>query len=152
MNKKIIGGLVLAGLFIIIQLIPSKRPEVIQKNTNDLLVNNEVDQQVEVLLRNSCYDCHSMETNYPWYSYVAPTKWLVNRDTKVGREALNFSNWEEFSVMDKIKYLTEIAEEIEHDEMPMKIYTTIHRDAVVTVEEKERIAQWIEEFGESLFN
>lgn len=149
--KKILFYVTLV-LFISLQLIPTSRPENRDENINDLIINNQIKPEVKVILKNSCYDCHSFETNYPWYSMVAPTKWLVYRDTKVGREALNFSDWEAYSKLEKIKLLGQISEEIENDEMPMKIYTSIHGDATLSIDDKSNLVTWIEDYGESLFN
>ena len=92
MKTRILIGLVV--LFILLQLIPSPLPVVRQENPKDLLKNNDIPAEIAGLLRTSCYDCHSNETRYPWYSYVAPVSWLVRRDTHEGREHLNFSDWQ----------------------------------------------------------
>lgn len=142
---------VLLGLFLIFQLVPADRPEVIADNPNDLLNNNDVPVSIESILRTSCYDCHSNETVYPWYAYVAPVSFLISRDTKEGRGDLNFSNWEKLDKIEKAEMLDEIAEEVGEGEMPMEIYPIIHRDAKLTDKQREEIVMWAEEMAESLF-
>lgn len=138
-------------IFIIIQLIPSWRPEVIKDNPNDLLLNNQVPKKVEYMLRAACYDCHSNESIYPWYAYVAPVSFLVSRDIRIGREELNFSNWESFDKVEKAKLLDGIFEAVESEEMPMAIYPPLHPEAKLSIEDRELLMEWAEGFAESLF-
>jgi len=136
--------------FAIIQLLPSKLPESVANNPNDLLANNLINDSVALLLKSTCYDCHSNITVYPWYSYVAPVSWLVGRDTKIGREHLNFSEWESYSMKQKLKALTEIAEVVESKEMPMPIYQIIHTNARISKEERMVFINWTEQFSDQL--
>ena len=121
------------------------------ENPEDILVNNEVPAEVKEILRTSCYDCHSNETVYPWYSYVAPVSYLVADDTRHGRQDLNFSTWESLDKIEKAEMLHEIAEEVEEGEMPLEIYTVTHGDAKLSKEQRELIEDWAEEMAESLF-
>ena len=107
-------------------------------------------EQVISILRKACYDCHSNETRYPWYSYVAPVSWLVIRDVEIGRDELNLSLWSEQSKRRKIKILKEISEEVEEKEMPLKVYTVTHRDAILSDEEISAITQWTESLTSEL--
>ena len=150
MKKKTIW-VVLLVLFVVVQLIPSGRPEVVENNPKDLLLNNEVPEKVENMLRAACYDCHSNESIYPWYAYIAPVSFLVNRDIRVGREELNFSNWETFSKIDKAKLLDKIIQEVEAEEMPMAIYPPLHPEAKLSTEDRKVLTDWAESFAESLF-
>ena len=143
--------IILAILFAILQFIPANRPEVTMDNPNDLLSNNEIDPAISSLIRTSCYDCHSNETHYPWYAYVAPVSFLVSRDTKEGRGEMNFSDWEKLSKIEKAEMLDEISEEVEEGEMPMKIYPIIHPDAKLSDDQRQSIIDWAEEMAESLF-
>jgi hypothetical protein len=136
---------VLLGLFILIQFFPVTYPETVEVNGNDLVKNNTISKDVELILKTSCYDCHSNETRYPWYSYVAPVKWLVIRDIKLGRGDLNFSDWSALKTRDKIKLLDEIAEEVDEGNMPMPIYTVIHRNAALDEERKKILIGWTEQ-------
>jgi hypothetical protein len=135
-------GLGLLGVLLLIQLIPADRPEVIMNNPNDLILNNEIPGSIEKMLVNSCYDCHSNETAYPWYAYIAPVSFLVSKDTKEGRRELNFSQWEKLDGIEKAEMLEEIAEEVEEGEMPMKIYPITHPDARLSDEDRETIKAW----------
>ena len=150
MVKKILLGLL--GVFLIIQIIPANLPEVMEVNNDDLLLNNSVPENIEWILQSSCYDCHSNETIYPWYSYVAPVSFLVSRDTRKGRKHLNFSEWQSLSKSDKAKALDEIGEEVGEGEMPMKIYPITHPDARLSDEQRKEIIAWAEEFADKLYS
>lgn len=150
MNSKKILLIVLA-IVIIIQFIPADLPVVILDNPNDLIANNDIPENIESILRTSCYDCHSNETVYPWYSYVSPVSLLVSRDTRIGRDELNFSEWEKLDKIEKAEMLDEIAEEIEEGEMPMKIYPITHPDAKLSDSDREEMVLWAEIMAEGLF-
>ena len=151
MNWKKAIWIGIIALAVVIQLVPSGRPEVSISNTNDLILNNPLPDSVKQLLKAACYDCHSNETKYPWYAYVAPVSWLVSRDTRMGREQINFSDWESLSKMDKAKQLGDIAEEVEDGVMPMPIYILMHPEAKLTMAERELLVEWTDEFAESIF-
>jgi len=137
--------------FVLIQLIPADLPEVVHINKDDILANNPVPNDIALLLRETCYDCHSNETVYPWYSYVAPISFLVSQDTKEAREHLNFSKWESLSKLDKAEALDDLVEEIEEGEMPLWQYTYLHPQANLSDEDREKIVIWAEEFAERIF-
>ncbi|MGD9329479.1 MAG: heme-binding domain-containing protein [Cyclobacteriaceae bacterium] len=135
---------VVLALFVILQFIPNTYPENKKSNEHDLILTGDVTQEVGLILKNSCYDCHSNETRYPWYAYIAPVSWLVVRDVKLGRAELNFSEWDNLKSRDKIKLLDEIAEEVEVGNMPMPIYTITHGDAALGDDKKQLLAEWTE--------
>ena len=140
------------GIIILMQAYPVSRPEVSKENPNDLLATAEVPENIAVVLKSACYDCHSNETVYPWYSYVAPVKWLVYRDTKEGREELNFSEWASMSKMDQATALSDISDEVTEGDMPMKIYPIMHPDAKLSDKDRQAIADWADELTEDLFD
>jgi hypothetical protein len=136
---------VLLALFVILQFIPNTYPENKKSNEHDLILTGDVPEEAGLILKTSCYDCHSNETRYPWYAYIAPVSWLVVRDVKNGRDDLNFSEWGSLKSRDKIKLLDEIAEEVEDGNMPMPIYTIIHGDASLDDVKKEMLVKWTED-------
>lgn len=138
--KMVIG--VLLALFILIQFIPFEFPEKSFDSSNDLILFHPSDQEVKDIVKTSCYDCHSYETRYPWYSYVAPVKWLVIQDIREGREELNFSEWKKMEKREQIKMLEEIKEEVEGGSMPLPIYKLMHGNARLSDEEKIKLSEW----------
>ena len=149
MTKKILIAIVV--LLVVIQFWPVSLPEVSNNNPNDLIANNEIAADIQSILKTSCYDCHSNETVYPWYSYVAPVSFLVVRDINEGREHLNFSEWNSLSKLDMAEALDELSEEVEEGEMPMAIYLPMHPEASLSDQDKEKLATWAENFAEALF-
>ena len=142
---------VLLGLIIIIQFIPGEKPKISTDNKDDLLKNNEIPATVADILRKSCYDCHSNETRYPWYSRVSPVKFLVYHDIEEGREHLNFSNWQSMKKIERATALDEISTVITTGEMPMKLYTKMHSEAKLDDSKKKEMSQWAEAFAEKIF-
>jgi hypothetical protein len=138
----ITGGLL--ALVVVVQFIPNELPAVETSNAGDIIQSGIVSEDVAVLLKKSCYSCHSNETDYPWYSYVAPSSWLVAKDVREGREELNFSTWTSYSMMDKLAKLDDIVEEVKEGEMPMEIYTLIHPSAKLDVAQRQMIISWAE--------
>ena len=132
MLKKIllIGILVVVGGFLLIQLVPYGR-----NHTNPPIVSepNWDSPETRALAERACFDCHSNETVWPWYSNIAPVSWLVYHDTEEGREYLNFSEWGKGNEGEEGE---EMAEQIEEGEMPMPIYLVTHPEARLTPAEK----------------
>ena len=108
-------------------------------------VQTDIDTSAEIkeVLRRACYDCHSNETHWPWYSYVAPVSWFVVGHVDQGRRHLNFSEWPVFDVEEQEHLFEEMWEVLSEGEMPLKSYTVIHRDARLSDTEREVLLQWI---------
>jgi hypothetical protein len=96
---------------------------------------------VDVLHR-SCWDCHSNETDWPWYSAVAPVSWLVAHDVSEGRDQVNFSTWASLSPKDEGHALEEIREQMEKKEMPLWYYLPLHSDARMSDADRETLIDW----------
>lgn len=101
--------------------------------------------QIDVVLRRACYDCHSNETVWPWYSNVAPVSWLLARDVREGRRELNFSTWNAYDAKKKAKKLKESADEAAEGEMPPWFYVAAHRDAALSEIDVARLRAWTAE-------
>ena len=136
----IIVGLLVLG-FIAIQFVP------VERTNPPVTATLEADPAVLDVLRTSCYDCHSYETVWPWYSQVAPVSWLVAEDVAEGREHLNFSEWGDLEADLEPYVAAEIMEEIEDGGMPLAKYVRMHPDAQLTEEEVAVIAAWAEGLG-----
>lgn len=97
---------------------------------------------VKSVLRQSCYDCHSNETSWPWYSRVAPLSWLVASDVREAREELNFSTWNRLRPDERARVIREAWEEAEEGEMPLFIYLLAHPGARLTGEDRDALRAW----------
>jgi hypothetical protein len=97
---------------------------------------------VRELLRRSCYDCHSNETRWPWYSRVAPISWLVAYDVRHARKHVNFSTWDRYSEKKRGKIREEIWEQVRDGEMPLWYYLPAHPDARLADADRELLRGW----------
>lgn len=101
--------------------------------------------EVKQLLETTCYDCHSDNTNYPWYNNVAPISYWLDHHIEEGKEHLDFSDWENYTVKKKDHKLEELIEEVEEGEMPLKEYTWTHKEARLTEDQKKLLMDWAKE-------
>lgn len=107
-----------------------------------ILSGAQVSPQVISIFERSCADCHSENTHYPWYSYVAPVSFLIRNDVTGGRRHLNLSRWEEYPIVRKERSLSEIANQVRDGDMPMPIYTWIHHGAGLSEADRQAIFAW----------
>lgn len=98
--------------------------------------------EVRAVLKRACYDCHSNETKWPWYSRVAPVSWLVARDVHVGREEMNYSAWNRLDPKKQAKRFRQSWELVDEGEMPLWFYVPMHPEAKLTDAEKALIKDW----------
>jgi hypothetical protein len=98
--------------------------------------------EVGEILQAACYDCHSNETVWPWYSYVAPMSFFVADHVLEGREHLNFSTWGQESAGDRDHMLEEVIEVVEEGEMPLRSYTLLHGDARLDDAQRNALIEW----------
>ncbi len=124
------------GTALVIQTIPVARDNPTATGPID------APAPIEATLRRACFDCHSNETVWPWYSRVAPASWLVAHDVHEGREHVNFSTWKALPAEEQRKRLHEIAEEVEKGAMPPGIYTPLHPEARLRLQEITALAEW----------
>ena len=123
-------------LLAIIQFVP------VQKSNPPSGAEIDAPLEVKQVFRRACYDCHSTETLWPWYSSVAPVSWLVARDVREGRVQVNFTAWKAMDSEKEAELIGEIWEEVEDGEMPPWFYRWAHRESRITDREKALIRQW----------
>ena len=131
--KKFIAFLVV--VFIGIQFIPVERtnPPV----TSDI----DAPANIKEILKRACYDCHSNETNWAWYTKIAPMSLIAVKDVNEARAQLNFSEWGNYTTKtEQIK--DEIREEIREERMPPWMYKVTHGESKLTPEEKNLLRNW----------
>ncbi len=98
--------------------------------------------QVADVLKRSCMDCHSSQTVWPWYSYVAPMSWLVERDVRRGRDHMNLSVWHQYTLEQREKFLADVASAVKNREMPLPQYTLVHHDAKLSDADTDLVYGW----------
>jgi hypothetical protein len=146
---KWIGGAALLGA-VALQFFdpPHVNPPVVPGH--DLMASNAPPPVVAALLKNACYDCHSSETKWPWYSYVAPMSWQLVQHVNDARESMNFSDWPHDSPQRARKKWRRIAEAVEANDMPLPSYTWIHRESRLTPQQRKQLVEWAQQAGENV--
>ena len=140
--KKKIALVVVVVILIGMQFISQPKNESTEILATDITKVTDVSENVLMLLKTTCYDCHSNNTDYPWYSNIQPVAWWLNDHVKDGKKHLNFSEFGSYTTEKAKKKLSEIAKEIEEDEMPLTSYTLIHRNAKLDEIQKKMIVVW----------
>jgi len=139
--KKITIGLLL--LFIGMQFY---RPEKnMNRGDHSKVFKTETNptEQVSSILESACYDCHSNNTQYPWYNNIAPISYWMADHIKEGKGELNFSEWSNYSNKKKDHKLEEIIEVLDEEEMPLNEYTWTHKEAKLTQVQKNAVIEWV---------
>ena len=104
----------------------------------------KVPANVAAILKVSCYDCHSNNTRYPWYSELQPGAWFMARHIKKGKEELNLDEFNDYSKRRKKAKIKSIISQIEKEEMPLKSYLLLHPDAGLTPNKKKVLLQFFQ--------
>lgn len=133
----IVAWLLVAGALLLaaIQFVPYGREHENPPVTAEPAWDSE---RTEALVRAACYDCHSNETRWPWYSHIAPTSWLLTRDVDEGREVMNFSEWS-FSPEEAAFVAVAIEEVVRDGEMPPREYRLMHPGARLSEAEQQEL-------------
>ncbi|MGN6541497.1 MAG: heme-binding domain-containing protein [Ginsengibacter sp.] len=146
--KKI--GLIVLVVIIVIQFIQPNRNESGKALPSDISKVYNVPAPVYSVLKNACYDCHSNNTNYPWYSNIQPFGWWLASHIKRGKEELNFSEFDNYSTRRQRSKLFSVEKSIEDGTMPLPSYALIHKDSRLTKEQKGIIIDWADKIKDSL--
>jgi len=142
LNKKKIL-LFLLVVCVAIQFVrPNKNSQELE-TLDDFLIIEKVPKSIKTLIKNSCYDCHSNQTNYLWFDNIVPVAWYVDNHIKEGKEHLNFSNWATLDARDRAGVISKIAVNIVDDKMPLSSYVKIHPEAKLNENQKEVILNWL---------
>ena len=136
--------ILLAILVLLIQFIRPNRNEGKVYTSSDITYAVEVPDDVKIILDKACNDCHSNFTNYDglWYLNIQPIGWWINHHIEEGKQHLNFSDFNTYSIKKKAHKMEEIAEQVQEGEMPMESYTWMHSESKLTEEEKNILINW----------
>jgi hypothetical protein len=148
-TKKILIGLL--GVLALIQFIQPSRNKSSEMLSTDLAKTINIPGNVQSVLKVACYDCHSNNTNYPWYSRIQPLGWLLARHIRKGKAELNFSEFGSYSLRRQISKLNGIANSIKDGTMPLSSYTMTHKDARLSKEDKALLNDWATRTKDSLW-
>jgi len=146
--KKIALALLIA--FIVIQFIQPAHNKSEQVMPTDFAKVYAVPANVQIVLQNACYDCHSNNTNYPWYSNIQPMAWIMARHIRKGKEKLNFSDFGNNSTRKQVSKLKEIISQVKDDDMPLSSYKLMHKKARLSQTDRAMIMDWMQRKADSL--
>jgi len=107
-----------------------------------LLPGATIDRSILTLLERSCQNCHSENTQRPWYSRIPPASWIIAKDIREARSHVNFSNWNSYPAEVQENLLTEIGAVARIRRMPPARYTFLHHEAILTQQERQQIYEW----------
>ena len=142
--------LVLLIAFIIFQFIRPDRNISGQVFQTDISKTYNIPKDVYSLLKNACYDCHSNNTNYPWYSKIQPIGWFLAQDINDGKAQINFSEFGSLSTRRQISRLKNMISRIKDGSMPLPMYQLMHPNASLTEDQKQLLIDWIESTRDSI--
>ncbi|MFT5234186.1 MAG: hypothetical protein ACI9UK_000018 [Candidatus Krumholzibacteriia bacterium] len=131
-----IGTAIVAVLLLAIQLVP------VDFSNPPITSALRAPRAVAEILTSSCYDCHSNETRWPWYSKVAPMSWWIASHVEKGRGHLNFSEWPAYDFGSQDQFFQEIEEQLMENRMPLKSYVRGHPEARLSAEQKNILLEW----------
>jgi hypothetical protein len=146
---KVLGVVLLIAL-VGIQFVPTTRNQTDVVPRTDFMIVNDVPKDIENIVKTSCYDCHSNNTEYPWYNKVQPVAWFLEDHITHGKEELNFNEWDTYSSRRKNSKLKSVISQVEDGEMPLTSYTLVHRDAKLSDTEKKTVLDWVSKLKDSL--
>ncbi|MEO5561819.1 MAG: heme-binding domain-containing protein [Chitinophagaceae bacterium] len=146
--KKIVPGLLI--VLLLIQFIQPVRNVNGQVLSTDFTKVINAPENVQAVLRTSCYDCHSNNTNYPWYSRAQPFGWLLAKHIRNGKAELNFSEFGSYSLRRQASKLKGIENSIKDRTMPLRSYTLLHKNAKLSQRDKVMIIDWLERTRDSI--
>lgn len=129
MKKFLIWTVVIFGLMQLIPIDRTNKPVDKKQNFVDVL---QPPKEIQSILKNGCYDCHSNEVYYPKYAYIAPISWSIKHHINEGREKANFSEWLSYNQEQKDHIIDDVVESVESKEMPLKGYIPMHPKANLT--------------------
>ena len=132
-------AVLVVAIVLVIQVIPVERNVSTVPPGQSFERTQKVAANVAAILKVSCYDCHSNNSRYPWYSELQPGAWFMAQHIKKGRDELNFDEFNNYSKRRKKAKIKSIISQIEKDEMPLKSYRMMHGNARLSADEKKEL-------------
>ena len=132
-------AVLVVAIVLVIQVIPVERNVSTVPPGQSFEKTEKVPANVAAILKVSCYDCHSNNSRYPWYSELQPGSWFMARHITKGKEELNFDEFNNYSKRRKKAKIKSIISQIEKDEMPLKSYRMMHGNARLSADEKTEL-------------
>jgi hypothetical protein len=143
MPRIFIAALLLAvALFAVTLTGLALHPEPLPAHSKPLFQGAQIDEATLALFQRACQNCHSENTQWPWYSRIPPASWVIGKDVNDARRHVNFSKWDSYRLEEQEEFLTRIGSVVRDGRMPLPRYTLLHREAVLASPERQRIYEW----------
>jgi hypothetical protein len=142
MRRIFITGSLIGGALCVVTLTGLARnsePTVVSK---PLFQGAEIEPATLALFQRACQNCHSENTEWPWYSKIPPASWMIRKDVGDARRHVNFSNWDSYNSGKQEDFLTRIGSVVRTGQMPLPRYTLLHKEARLTSQERQVIYEW----------
>jgi hypothetical protein len=142
--KKILkySALFLLAALIVIQFFRPEKNKQEGEPVNHISKAFAIPDDVNIILKKACYDCHSNNTRYPWYANIQPVAWWLASHINDGKKELNLSEFANYNLRRQYRKMEEVIDEVKEGKMPLNSYTWTHKDAKLTTEEKAKITGW----------
>lgn len=139
------AAMALAAFLVVAQFVPVRRNDPSVDYARSIYASEKVPKEVRTVFEGSCANCHSNQTAWPWYSYVAPASWIIAHDVHRARRKMNFSEWADYPANKREEKLEEICEQLTDGDMPDPKYLWLHHNARVTPSDRDAVCQWTED-------
>jgi hypothetical protein len=146
---KTIGWLLLIAL-VAIQFFHPKKNIHEGDQPNAISKKYSVPVDVKLILNKACMDCHSNNTRYPWYNNIQPVAWWLNNHIVDGKKELNFDEYIDKRPRFQYRRMEQTIDLVKKEEMPLDSYTWIHKDAILSEEEKTKLFNWAQSIMDTL--
>ena len=141
---------ILLLVFVAIQFIRPAKNKSEGISSNDISKIYPVPENVQTILKTSCYDCHSNNTVYPWYANIQPVAWWLNDHIQEGKKELNFSEFASYRIGRQYRKLDDVNKEVKEDAMPLDNYLWLHKYAKLNDRQKLALANWVVSVRDSI--
>jgi len=111
-------------------------------SSQSILSDAQIDPETLAIVQRACRNCHSQNTEWPWYSHVAPVSWLLARDVQQARLHMDLSHWQDYATDDRLRLLSEIGSAVRNRVMPVQRYLVLHPEARLSDIERQQIYRW----------
>src|SRR5713101_1049914 len=138
----IAASLLAVALFAVTLTRLALHPDPLSAHGKPLFQGAQIDDPTMALFQRACQNCHSENTQWPWYSRIPPASWMIGKDVDDARRHVNFSNWDSYRPDEQQNFLTRIGIAARSGQMPLPRYTLLHREAVLTSQERQQIYEW----------
>jgi hypothetical protein len=149
-------SVIVKGFFVVLSIVfvglqfvgpPRTNPPVTAERT--LHAKTPIPRDIRSVLDRSCWNCHSNQTRWPWYSYAAPMSWMVIGHVEDGRSVLNFTDWT-YSPEEGADLMDSVCAQVKRRRMPLREYTWMHWGATLSEDEVKRICNWASDTADKL--